>query len=102
MKQTTPLFFAVKYGLITGGSISAFQLLFFLFGMMNVLPKFIILTWLAFALGSYLAVREYRTLAGNGFVKYGKAYRTALLTFTVTGLICAFYTYILYKFLLLL
>ena len=66
---------------------------------MNVLPKFIILTWLAFALGSYLAVREYRTLAGNGFVKYGKAYRTALLTFTVTGLICAFYTYILYKFL---
>jgi hypothetical protein len=97
-QSTTQFRHALIYGSITGAIIVIFLLLLYIFGMMNNSAMNNI-AGILFVAGSYISVRKYRNQAQGGFISYGKAYGTSMLTFLAAGFIWAIYEYFLYQYL---
>lgn len=89
---------ALIYGSVTGGIIVIYLLILYIFGMMNNM-KLVNITGIIFIGGAFLSVKRYRDTIMGGFLTFGKAYGTALLTFIVTGSVWGMYGFILYKYL---
>ncbi len=66
--------------------------------MMNN-TKLINISGLFFVIGAFISVKHYRDRVMEGYLSFGKAYGTALLTFVIIGFVWAIYGYILYKYL---
>jgi len=96
--STSQLKHTLKYGSITGGLICIYLLILFIFGMMNNM-KLVNISGIFFIGGAFISVKRYRDSVTGGFLTFGKAYGTALLTFIFTGIVWAIYGYILYKYL---
>ena len=86
------------FGSISGGAICLFELLFFLFAMLNnkALSN---ISGILFIIGGYVSVRYYRNEINKGFISFKRAYRVAFLTMLLTGLVWAIYEFILRKYL---
>ncbi len=96
--QSTQFQHTVKYSLYTGGAIILFLLLIYVFGMMNN-PRMPNIALFMFVAGIFISVKRYRDHENGGVLSFGRAYGTAVLTCVFTGIIWAFYEYILYKYL---
>ena len=89
---------ALIYGSVTGGIIVVYLLILYIFGMMNNM-KLVNMAGVFFVVGAFVSVKRYRDTVTGGFLTFGKAYGTALLTFIATGVVWGIYGYILYKYL---
>jgi hypothetical protein len=89
---------SVIYGAIAGGFIVFLLFIVFLFGMLNntVLTSF---SPMIYIFGAYFSVRHYRDRLCGGYVTFGKAFGTSLITCVTMGTIWGIYSYILYKYL---
>lgn len=97
-QNTTQFRHALIYGAAIGGIISLYMLLLYIFGMLNKTAMTNV-GGILFVAGSYIAVRQYRNRILGGFISFGKAYGTSILTFLCIGFVWAIYQYILYKYL---
>jgi len=86
------------YGSVTGGIICFYLLLLYMFSMMNN-TKLVNITGLFFVIGAFISVKHYRDKVMGGYLSFGRAYGTALLSFIFTGVVWAIYGYFLYKYL---
>jgi hypothetical protein len=99
MNQSTTQFrHTLIYGAATGGIISLYLLLLYIFGMMNK-TSMTNFGGILFILGGYVSVRQYRNQYKEGFIRFGTAYGTCILTFLAAGFIWAIYEFFLYKYL---
>jgi hypothetical protein len=96
-RNTTQFRHSLIYGSATGAVIAIYLLLLYIFGLMNNagMSNF---GGILFVLGGYISVRQFRNQAQEGFIKFGKAYGTSMLTFLAAGFIWAIYEYFLYRY----
>ena len=87
------------YGATFGTTIVILLLLLYIFGMTNN-SKMESLAPLIYIIGAYISVKHYRDKLNEGFLPYGKAFGTSLLTCIIMGSVWALYKYFLYKYLL--
>jgi hypothetical protein len=97
-KSRLQLKHTLTYGAIFGVFIVILQLVIFIFGMLNN-NSLNTMAPAIFIFGVYLSVKHYRDKLNNGFLTFGKAFGTSLLTCITIGSVWGVYGYILYKYL---
>ena len=87
------------YGAIFGISIVILLLILYIFGMTNN-GNIYSLAPLIYIIGAHISVKHHRDRLNDGYITFGKAFGTALLTCIFMGIVWAVYGYFLYKYLL--
>ena len=88
---------AVKYGLITGGVIVLYQLILYIFGMLNN-QKLNNITFFFIVVGLLPSVKHFRDRIQNGTINFGKAFGLGVLTCLFIGIAVSVFTYLQFKF----
>jgi hypothetical protein len=90
---------SLVYGAIFGVSIVILLLILYIFGMTNN-GNMVSLAPIIYIIGAQISVKHHRDRLNDGFVTFGKAFGTSLLTCIFMGIVWAVYGYFLYKYLL--
>jgi hypothetical protein len=85
------------YGFATGGLIAVYQLVIYIFGMANN-KSLGNISFMLLVVGILLSVKHYRDHVNQGFLDFGKAFTTGLLTCVFAGVIGAIYSYFQFKY----
>ncbi|MBN1597068.1 MAG: DUF4199 domain-containing protein [Bacteroidales bacterium] len=96
-QKNSQLRHSAKYGLITGGIIVLFQLMLYIFGMLNN-QKLNNITFFIIVIGLFISVKHFRDRINGGLLNFGKAFGVGILTCLFMGIAVAVYTYFQYKF----
>jgi predicted membrane protein len=97
-RKKSILMHSLIYGFITGSVMAIYQLVLYIFGMTNnnTLGNVV---FILLVIGILLAVKHYRDNINGGFLNFGNAFSTGLLTCVFAGVIGAVYSYFQYKYL---
>jgi hypothetical protein len=89
---------SLVYGLIIGLVIVLYQIVLYIFGMLNNNALGNVIFFLL-VIGIFFSVKHYRDHVNGGFLNFGKAFQTGFLTCVFLGVIGAVYNYFQYKYL---
>jgi hypothetical protein len=89
---------SLKYGVVIGIGIIIYQLILYIFGLLNNTTLGNVIFFLL-VIGVLLSVKHFRDHLNRGFLNFGKAFQIGFLTCIFTGIISAVYSYFQYKYL---
>jgi cobalamin biosynthesis protein CobD/CbiB len=96
-KQRSSMQNSLFYGLITGAVLVVFSLILYLTGQyMNKTLGY--LSFVLLIVGMVYGTLEYRKNSTNGFLSYGKAFKSCFLIGLIAGVITAIYTFVFAQF----